>query len=503
MAARPPFLLSWTRLAVLVLALLGVAHVALASGTRPHRLVIVAGTVSAVDAAGGNITIQPQKAAAVTLQVNAQTRLSLDGSPTHLGDIPVGAEARARYDTTTKVALRIQAVAQPTLATVQGAVTAVTSSSITITPEPPEDGAAVTLGTDASTKVILNGASSSLSALAVGDEARALYDSSTLVAAAIEAESPHHQLAAVQGEVTAVGASSITVTPQHGSAVTLGTNSSTQIFLNGASSTLSAIRVGDWAGALYDSTTLIASVIQAATPHQQLADVEGQVTAVSGSSITITPEQGSAVTLGADASTQVFLNGASSTLSAITVGDQARALYDSTTLIASVIQAATPRQQLAAVQGEVTAVGAASITITPDHLQGAAAVTLATSSSTQVFLNGSMSSLASIAVGDRAGALYDSATMTAIVIQALAAQQLPAEVEGQVTVVGTGSLTIAPGDSHHGSPVTLSTSSTTQIFLNSRPSTLSALAAGDWARALYDSSTLTALVVEAESDSGH
>jgi hypothetical protein len=389
--------------------------------------VIVAGTVSAVDAAGGSITIQPQKAAAVTLQVNAQTRLSLDGSSTELGDIPVGAEARARYDTTTKVALRIQALSQPTLAAVEGAVTAITSSSLTITPEPPEDGAAVTLGTDASTKVILNGASSSLSALAVGDAARALYDSSTLVAAAIEAESPHQQLALVEGQVTAVGASSITITPQRGSAVSLTTNSSTQVFLNGASSTLSAI----------------------------------------------------------------------------TVGDQARALYDSTTLIASVIQAATPRQQLAAVQGEVTAVGAASITITPDHPQGAAAVTLATSSSTQVFLNGSMSSLASIAVGDRAGALYDSATMTAIVIQALAAQQLPAEVEGKVTAVGTGTLTITPGDSEHGTPVTLSTSSTTQIFLNSRPSTLSALAVGDWARALYDSSTLTALVVEAESDSGH
>ncbi|HYL06219.1 MAG TPA: hypothetical protein VE075_09270, partial [Thermoanaerobaculia bacterium] len=200
--------------------------------------------------------------------------------------------------------------------------------------------------------------------------------------------------------------------------VTLGTAASTVVILDGAPSTLSAIVAGDKARALYDRTTLAAAAIEAESPHHQLAEVEGQVTAVTASSITIAPEEGSPVTLGTAASTVVILDGAPSTLSAIVAGDKARALYDSTTLVAAGIQAQSPHHELAEVEGQVTAVGGSSITITPDDRHGGAAVTLGTSSTTQVFLDGAVSSLASIAVGDRARALYDSATSTAIVVAA-------------------------------------------------------------------------------------
>ncbi|HEV3454995.1 MAG TPA: DUF5666 domain-containing protein [Thermoanaerobaculia bacterium] len=511
MDARPCCRLIGTGTALVVLTLLAVPGVALARtpGTLhttrsapDHHRARVAGTVSAVDATGGTLTITPLKASAVTLKTNQETRLTLDGAPAKLADIPVGAEARAVYDSATKMALRIQARSQQALAAVAGKVTAVASASITIAPE---KGSPVTLGTNAATKVVLDGAPSTLSAIAVGDEARALYDSSTLVAAAIEAESPHHQLSEVEGQVTAVGASSITIAPDSGSPVALGTDASTKVILDGAPSALSAIAVGDKARALYDGTTLVAAAIEAESPHHELAEVEGQVTAVSASSITIAPEEGSPVTLGSVASTVVILDGAPSTLSAIAVGDKARALYDATTLIAAAIQAQSPHHELAEIEGQVTAVGGTSITITPDHPQGAPAVTLGTSAATQIFLDGAVSSLASIAVGDHARALYDSATSIAIVIQAESPHHQLAVVEGKVTAVGSASLTIAPEDSEHGSPVTLGTSSTTLIFLDGKVSTLAALAVGDSARALYDSSTVTAtaIVVQAASPEGH
>jgi hypothetical protein len=253
--------------ALLALALLGAPAAAAKAASRSHA-VRIAGTVSAVDTTAGTVTITPRQrhAGAVTLTTDGQTRLSLDGEPAKLADIPVGGAARAVYDSATKLARRIDVRSVPSVAAVAGKVTAVTASSLTIMPE---EGAPVTLGTAASTVVILDGAPSSLSAIVVGYKARALYDTTTMIAIAIQAQSPHHELAEVEGQVTAVGGSSISIMPgeRHGAAaVTLGTSSATQIFLDGAVSSLSAIAVGDRARALYDSSTMIAIVVAAEKP---------------------------------------------------------------------------------------------------------------------------------------------------------------------------------------------------------------------------------------------
>ena len=69
-------------------------------------------------------------------------------------------------------------------------MTAVGGSSISITPEEPQDAAAVTLAIGSATQIFLDFRVSSLSAIAVGDRARALYDSSTLIAIVVAAEKP-------------------------------------------------------------------------------------------------------------------------------------------------------------------------------------------------------------------------------------------------------------------------------------------------------------------------
>jgi preprotein translocase subunit YajC len=413
MRARTSSKLALACTALLVLALFGAA--AVPGNASEHHPARIAGSVTKVDTTADTLTIKPAKGAAVTVKINDQTQLILDGSPAKLSDVPVGAAARAVYDPTTKLAARVLVHSEHPHAVVAGKVTAVGASSITIAPD---EGSPVTLSADSSTKVALDGKPSQLSAIKVGDTARALYDSSTLVAAAIEAESPHHELAEVEGKVTAVDASSITIAPGEGSPVKLGTDSSTKVILDGKPSQLSAIKVGDKARALYDSSTLVAAAIEAESPHHELAEVEGKVTAADASSITIAPEEGSPVTLGTDSSTKVVLDGEPSTLSAIKVGDKARALYDGTTLVATAIQAQSPHHELAEIEGQVTAVGGSSISITPDHPRHANAVTLTTSAATQIFLDGKVSKLGSIAVGDRARALYDAATDAAIVIVA-------------------------------------------------------------------------------------
>lgn len=381
----------------------------------PLPLAVVEGTVTAV--ASASLTITPQRGAAVTVTTNGSTRVLLNGSPASLTALATGDRAAALFNSSTHVAVDVQAQTQRSvLLAVQGQVTAITASSITIAPA---HGSAVTVTAGASTQVTLDGTASTLADILIGDSARAVYDSATKVATVVAAQSPHDRLATVQGQVTAVGAASISIEPASGSPVVLAVTSSTIILLDGVPAKLTAVAVGDMAGALYDAVKLTALAIDAQSPRHTLALVSGQVTVASAASITITPAQGAPVALTAGPSTQVFVDGAPATFAAIAVGDSAHALYDTSTGIALAVEAESPHHALALVDGQVTAVGASSITIAPR--QGSP-VTLAVNAATQIQLNGRSSKLTAIATGDIAQALYDSGTLVAVGIEA----ELPA-----------------------------------------------------------------------------
>src|SRR5580693_1779250 len=70
----PSFAHPVIRTAVLALALLG-ATAALADAAAGHRRASVRGTISAVDATAGTLTIAPRHGNGVTLHTDAQTRL--------------------------------------------------------------------------------------------------------------------------------------------------------------------------------------------------------------------------------------------------------------------------------------------------------------------------------------------------------------------------------------------------------------------------------------------
>jgi Cu/Ag efflux protein CusF len=303
----------------------------------------VEGTITTI--AGQDVTITPGHGSAVTVHVADSTVIKLtDTSGTHtatLADLATGMQAEADYDPVSLVADHIRArAAEHHQADVEGTVTAVDATAGTISIDP-EHGAAVDLHTDSTTRISRNGAAATLADIQAGDSAEARYDATTMLASSIEARSGHPQpLAQVEGKVTAVDASSVTITPEHGGPVKLTVDATTKFFLGDAAATLADVKVGQRAHASYDRTTLLAAVVrvQNDNPQPTTAAIEGGVTAVSATSITIAPEHGNPVTLTIDSSTRITVNGHSATAADITVGDRAAALFVTATLLAQRIE---------------------------------------------------------------------------------------------------------------------------------------------------------------------
>jgi hypothetical protein len=307
----------------------------------------VEGTITAVS--GGDVTITPEHGPAVTVHVNDSTliRLHSAGGETTgtLADLKTGMKAEAGFDPVSFVALRIEA--KPAdgghghQAHVEGTVGAVDAGAGTITINP-RTGAPVSLTTSSSTRITRNGAAATLADLKAGDRVAAQYDPTTKVATRIEAESEtEHEPSEVEGSVTAVSATSITIAPHSGDPVTLTLDATTVIFLNGHRAAAADIKVGDRAEAVYDATAKIAARIAVEREEQEPAEVEGQVTAASATSVTIAPHEGSPVTLTLNSSTRIIANDKPGTAADIKVGARAQALYDRTTLVALGIRVST------------------------------------------------------------------------------------------------------------------------------------------------------------------
>jgi hypothetical protein len=308
----------------------------------------VEGTITAVS--GGDVTITPEHGPAVTVHVNDSTliRLHSAGGETTgtLADLKTGMKAEAGFDPVSFVALRIEAKpadgGHGQNAHVEGTVGAVDGGAGTITINPRDGGAAVSLTTSSSTRITRNGAAATLADLKAGDRVAAEYDPTTKIATRIEAESEtEHEPSEVEGQVTAVSATSITIAPHSGDPVTLTLDASTVIFLNGHRAAAADLKVGDRAEAVYDATTKIAARIAVEREEQEPAEVEGQVTAASATSVTIAPREGSPVTLTLNSSTRIIANDKPGTAADIKVGARAQALYDRTTLVALGIRVST------------------------------------------------------------------------------------------------------------------------------------------------------------------
>lgn len=76
-------------------------------GGGPHEE--VEGTITAVDQGNATVTIAPHEGDAVTVKITEHTDIKVNGEDATLADVQVGADAKAKYDPTTKEASKLEA----------------------------------------------------------------------------------------------------------------------------------------------------------------------------------------------------------------------------------------------------------------------------------------------------------------------------------------------------------------------------------------------------------
>ncbi len=390
------------------------------------------GTIGSLSPATRTVTLQKSDDTQVMLRASERTVLTRNGKPVRFGDLALRDQVTAQLQGTTLVRLDAKG---PVLDSTRGVFTGFDATSHLLT--------LATLGGTrsfqiaASTLIVRNGAPATAQGLAKGDAVLvhsppipAGAPAGTVATAAdVIADGPEEE--EVEGTITAISGRDVTITPEHGSAVTVHVSSSTVIKVIDASgahtAALADLATGMLAAADYDPVSLVADHILARAAQHRQAEVEGTVSAVDATAgtLSITPEHGGAdVALHVDSATRISRNGTVATLADVKVGDAAAALYDATTKLASRIETRgehpqPPPTALAVIRGSVTAVSATSITIAPEHGNP---VTLAIDSSTVITRRGRTATAADVHAGDRAEALYVPATLLAKRIETEAAE---------------------------------------------------------------------------------
>lgn len=231
------------------------------------------------------------------------------------------------------------------------------------------------------------------------------------------AEAGHKRPAHVVGTVVAVDVdgSTLTLAPKHRAEdLTLNVTDATKIVIDGEDGTLAEIAIGNLVRARFDRKTQDAISLRVLTNPPQPAKVRGTVTAVDqdAATVTITPEEGDAVTLNITQDTKLVVNGEPAALADVQVGMGAHAHYNAATMNARHLVAGDIESRPAKIRGTVTAVdlNAATVTITPAEGD---AVTLNITDETKIFINHHSAALADVVVGSKAVARYDADTLNA------------------------------------------------------------------------------------------
>jgi hypothetical protein len=201
---------------------------------------LAAGTVQSVGT--GSVTLKRKKGDPVTVQVNGDTKIIVNGKAGTLGDIQVGFLAVARLTAAGGPAkvLRAHTPPQPGKV-VAGTVDSVGSDSITLKKK---DGGTVTIAVNADTKIRVNGKPGALSDVEAGYGAIVRRTSADGPAAAVNAYQPRAHKLLVHGVVDSVGSDSITLTGRDGTPVTVGVTTQTIILVGGKKGALSDIKAG-------------------------------------------------------------------------------------------------------------------------------------------------------------------------------------------------------------------------------------------------------------------
>lgn len=291
------------------------------------------GYVTAVTAT--SVTVDLRSGTTTTFTLTPTTTYTEGSAPSTIASLVVGDRVRVKVSSstaTTAAAINIE------LAELFGKVTAVSGNTITIS-DP--QGFSRTVVVNSSTSYTANGAAGTVADVTVGSKisAEGTIDpnKTSLDALTVAIGSDEHSNA-VDGVITAFTSSSVTVQSHNGTLTTF-TLTSTTTFTEG-STTLSAsnLAVGERVNVKVSSS----APTTALSIRIHLAELDGNVTAVSGNSITMTNHQGSSQTIVVSASTTYRQDGASATLANVVVGSKIRAegtlAADQTTLNALTVK---------------------------------------------------------------------------------------------------------------------------------------------------------------------
>lgn len=145
---------------------------------------------------------------------------------------------------------------------------------------------------------------------------------------------------------------------------------------------------------------------------------KGAITAIdtTAGTVTINDRKQGSVTVTVTSGTQLRLDSKKNvTLAMLAVGDSADARYDATTMVATRIDAKSPKSPQA--KGTITAIDLTAQTVTIQPLNGNA-IALTANAATKIERNEEHATLADLKVGDSAEAKYDALTMIASKIEA-------------------------------------------------------------------------------------
>jgi hypothetical protein len=191
-----------------------------------------------------SVTLTRKKGDPVTVQVNGETKIVVNGKAGSLSDIKAGYLAEARVPAGGGAAKLLRAHQPPAPGTiVAGRVDSVGSNSITLKKK---DGTTVSIGVNADTRILVGGKAATLADVETGYRAyvrRTAADGPAAVIRAYEPGAGAHKLL-VRGLVDSVASDSITLKGRRDATLTIHVTAQTIIRVGGQPGALSDIKQG-------------------------------------------------------------------------------------------------------------------------------------------------------------------------------------------------------------------------------------------------------------------
>jgi hypothetical protein len=337
-------------LGIFVLAL-AVLIAGQAEAKKGGSLTTVQGTVYAVDAGGGTVTLQGQDGALTSLNVLRNSKLKRNNKKVVLTGLVLGDQATAQYDSSSNT--KQLSATGVTVSTVSGGVVGVKTGTGVVQLD------RGSFGTNAHTRIIRNGQVSTLGTLTSQDHVvahvtkgggsansatRTGTTGSDDTAVDVQVEGPEE--CEIEGTITEIDltANTVTIASEYDDwGVTVNVTPDTIIEVEGIEApTIADLAVGQYVEVVYASDTQNAFRIEVQNEEEE-GYAEGPITAIDPVAGTITIDcYGSPVTLFVTANTKIEKNDEVAVFADLQVGDEGMAEYNTTTMIAKEIEVESP-----------------------------------------------------------------------------------------------------------------------------------------------------------------